>query len=105
MKIFGKQLDDKDKHIILCMGIASYIAILMYVILDHSTEWSVQANYFCSLLIAFLVTGIIAALKEIVYDGLLKQGVASWADFLASMYGDFLGTVTSAIILGVILSH
>ena len=87
--------DDKTKHVLSGAFIAIIVALLKYIFSDSGLIFS------CFL--GFSTGTIIGALKELIFDKLLKLGSPTFADFLATFYGSFMGAVLTAMIFGFII--
>ena len=85
---------DKVKHFIagIVIAIVTDIAywVLMFAFPKLPPIWFV----------GFLVASIIGALKEIIWDWLLKKGTPEWFDFVTTMFGGIVGGVVSRFIVG-----
>ena len=73
---------DKLKHLLAGIGI--------------SLVFGVQF----SPLIGLLIAGIVGALKEIIWDWLLKRGTPEFLDFLATVLGGAIAYMAIKLILG-----
>ena len=73
---------DKLKHLLAGIGI--------------SLVFGVQF----SPLIGFIAAAIVGALKEIIWDWLLKRGTPEFLDFLATALGGVIGYMVVKLILG-----
>ena len=73
---------DKLKHLLAGIGI--------------SLVFGVQF----SPLIGLLIAGIVGALKEIIWDWLLKRGTPEFLDFLATAFGGAIAYTVIKLILG-----
>ncbi len=51
-------------------------------------------------LIGFIAAAIVGALKEIIWDWLLKKGTPEFMDFLATALGGVIGYMVVKLILG-----
>lgn len=50
-----------------------------------------------NILVAFLVAALIAALKELVWDWLLKKGTPEWADFIVTLIGGVVAVIVITV--------
>lgn len=89
--------DDKAKHVLACMAIAFVCGMLGY--------FFTPITFFQALVIGFTCAVLAGAGKELIHDKLMGLGAATWADFIASLYGSFAGTIFLAMVLGFILSN
>jgi hypothetical protein len=73
---------DKLKHLLAGIGISLVFGIQF------------------SPLIGLLIAGIVGALKEIIWDWLLKRGTPEFLDFLATALGGAIAYMAIKLILG-----
>lgn len=62
-------------HILVC------IVIMQMLMLIFPTIWSI------------VITAIIGAVKEVIYDYYLKKGTASWKDFICDIVGIIIACI------------
>lgn len=98
-KLFGKErtIEDKTLHV--------WAGMFFSGLVGSSSYFFTHANYFESCMIGLFVGILAGAVKELVHDKWMGLGVASWADFFATLYGSFAGTALLAIVIGVVLTH
>ena len=85
---------DKVKHFIAGIAIAIVTDIVYWVLMFAFPK--LPPIWF----VGFLVASIIGALKEIIWDWLLKKGTPEWFDFVTTMFGGIVGGVVSRFIVG-----
>jgi hypothetical protein len=73
---------DKLKHLLAGIGISSVLGVQF------------------SPLIGLIAAAIVGALKEIIWDWLLKKGTPEFMDFLATAFGGAIAYMTVKLILG-----
>jgi hypothetical protein len=73
---------DKLKHLLAGIGISSVLGVQL------------------SPLIGLIAAAIVGALKEIIWDWLLKRGTPEFLDFLATALGGAIAYMTVKLILG-----
>jgi len=87
--------DDKTYHVFAGISIALLTGFLIYSFSDKGLLTSAAFGVLFGI--------IIGALKELVYDKMLKKGSATWSDFVATLYGSCVGGVLLIMILGLLL--
>ena len=73
---------DKLKHLLAGIGISSVLGVQF------------------SPLIGLIAAAIVGALKEIIWDWLLKRGTPEFLDFLATAFGGAIAYMAVKLILG-----
>ena len=78
---------DLIKHIILSMRISFALAIGI---------WLVTHNLL--MLLAFPLTVLVGAGKELIWDKWLKKGTPEWKDFYSGVWGSLFGTILAYVV-------
>lgn len=85
---------DKDAHVICCAIIALTVGSLWNLTFYFTGHDLNSGGAFIGLITAIVV----GALKELVWDRLMGNGVCSLWDFIPSCYGSILGAIHVAIL-------
>lgn len=85
---------DKTVHVWAGIFIATASGMLLYIFVE---SYMITFPVF-----GFVMANLAGALKELVYDKLMKKGQVSLMDFMATMYGALVGSILCVMAIGVI---
>ena len=94
LKKIVNKFGDKTVHVWAGIFIAVLSGMVLYMF--------VETYMILFPLFGFIVANIIGALKELVYDKLIKKGQVSAMDFWATFYGALVGAILVVMSIGVI---
>lgn len=89
MKIKFDKVDDKALHVYTGVIMICTIGLIIYYF--TKSYWSIPP--------ALVISIIIGALKEWIYDKLLGKGISSKEDFIATLWGSTVGSIILLVIL------
>lgn len=94
LKNLVNKFGDKTVHVWVGTFIAVLSGMLLYIFIE---SYMITFPVF-----GFVMANLAGAIKELVYDKLLKKGQVSAMDFLATMYGALVGAILCVMAIGVI---
>ena len=85
---------DKTVHVWMGILISVISGMLLYMFVE---SYMITFPVF-----GFVIANLAGAIKELVYDKLMKKGQVSLMDFVATMYGALVGAILCVMTIGVI---